>query len=88
LSRLEIGEDSNGIGDDLPYAHLFRVEVAPKDMEEITNFLEEGKAPKDLSANKKKVLALKETPFIIINIYLYKMGHDDVLRRCALEHER
>jgi hypothetical protein len=50
--------------------------------------LEEGKAPQDLSANKKKVLALKETPFTIIKEYIYKMGPDDVLRRCALEHER
>jgi hypothetical protein len=32
--------------------------------------LEEGKAPKDLSTNKKKVLALKEAPFTIINGYL------------------
>jgi hypothetical protein len=76
------------IEDDLPDAHLFCVEATPKYLEEITNFLEEGKAPEDLSTNKKKVLALKETPFTIINEYLYKMGHDDVLRRCALEHER
>jgi hypothetical protein len=50
--------------------------------------LEEGKALDDLSTNKKKVLSLKATPFTIINVYLYKMRHDDVLRRCALEHER
>jgi hypothetical protein len=23
-----------------------------------------------------------------MNVYLYKLGLDDVLRRCALEHER
>ena len=50
--------------------------------------MEEGKAPEDLSTNKNKMLALKETPFIMINEYLYKMGHDDILRRCALENER
>jgi hypothetical protein len=48
----------------------------------------EGKAPNDLLANKKKVLALKETQFTIINKYLYKMGPDGVLRRCSVEHER
>jgi hypothetical protein len=71
-----------------PDAHLFRVEVAPKDLEDISNFLEEGKAPEDLPTNKKKVLALKVAPFTIINGYLYKMGIDDVLRRCVPEHER
>jgi hypothetical protein len=83
-----MGEDPTCIDDDLPDAHLFRVEVAPKDLEDIENFLEEGKAPEDLSTNKKKVLALKVAPFTIINGYLYKMGTDDVLRRCVPEHER
>jgi hypothetical protein len=32
--------------------------------------MEEGKAPEDLSTNKNKMLALKETPFTIINGYL------------------
>jgi hypothetical protein len=88
LSRLETGEDLTGIDDDLPDAHLFRVEVAPKYLEDISNFLEEGKAPEDLPTNKKKTLAMKVAPFTIINGYLYKMGMDDVLRRCVPEHER
>jgi len=50
--------------------------------------LEEAKSPKDISTNKKKVLALKEKPFTIINRYLYKMGHDNVLKKCSLEHGR
>jgi hypothetical protein len=50
--------------------------------------LEEGKAPDDLPTNKKKILALKATPFTLMNGYLYKLGSDDILRRCALEHER
>jgi hypothetical protein len=50
--------------------------------------LEEGRAPEDLPANKKKVLALKSTPFTLMNGYLYKLGPNDILRRCTLEHER
>jgi hypothetical protein len=50
--------------------------------------LEEGKAPKDLLENKNKVLALKAAPSTIINGYIYKMRHDDVLRICSLEHEK
>lgn len=81
-------EDPTDIEDDLLDTHLFCVEATPKDLEEIANFLKEGKAPEDLSANKNKVLALKAVPFTIINAYLYKKGHDDVLRRCTLKHER
>jgi hypothetical protein len=83
-----MGEDPTDIEDDLLDAHLFHIEAAPKDLEEIEKKLEEGKAPEDLPANKKKVLALKETPFTIMNGYLYKLGPDDVLRRCTLENER
>jgi hypothetical protein len=81
-------EDPTNIEDDLPDAHLFCVKETPKDLNKIENFLEEGKAPKDISTNKKKVLALKVAPFTIINKYLYKMGHDDVLRIFSIEHER
>jgi hypothetical protein len=76
------------IDDDLPMHIYSRVEAAPKELEEITFFLEEGKAPDDLLTNKKKILALKEAPFTLMNGYLYKLGSDDILRRCALEHER
>jgi hypothetical protein len=51
-------------------------------------FLEEGKAHYDLPATKNNVLALKSTPFTLMNGYLYKLGTDDILRICALEHER
>jgi hypothetical protein len=37
---------------------------------------------------KIKILALKATPFTLMNGYLYKLGTDDILRRCTLEHER
>jgi hypothetical protein len=49
--------------------------------------LEEGKAPEDLLANKRKILVLKATPFTLMNGYLYKLGIDNILRICTLEHE-
>jgi hypothetical protein len=57
-------------------------------LEDIKIFLEDRKAPKNFTSNKKKQIALEETPFTIINGYLYKMGPNYILRRCALEHER
>jgi hypothetical protein len=52
LSRLETREDLTRIDDELPYVNLFRVEAVSKELEEIVNFLEEGKSPEDLSTNK------------------------------------
>jgi hypothetical protein len=50
--------------------------------------LEQGKALEDLPKNKIILLSLREAPFTVINGYLYKMGPNDDLRRCSLEHER
>ena len=36
---------------------------------------------------KKQILAMKAAPYSLINGFLYKMGLDDILRRCVLEHE-
>ena len=68
--------------------HLFRVEVVPAELEEIARFLEYGHAPKGMSTKKKKILAMKDAPYSLINGFLYKMRLDDILRRCVLEHER
>ena len=57
-------------------------------MEEIAQFLEDGKSPEGMSMKKKQILAMKATPYSLINGFLYKMGLDDILRRCVLEHER
>ena len=36
----------------------------------------------------KQILAMKATPYSLINGFLYKMDLDDILKRCVLEHER
>ena len=41
-----------------------------------------------MSMKKKQILAMKAAPYSLINGFLYKMGIDDILRRCVLEHER
>ena len=88
LCRIETGEDSIGVEDDLPDAHLFRIEEVPTELEEIAQFLEDGKAPKGTNTKKKQILVMKAAPYSLINTFLYKMGLDEILRRCALEHER
>ena len=41
-----------------------------------------------MSTKKKQILAMKAAPYTLINGFLYKMGLDEVLHRCVLEHER
>ena len=31
---------------------------------------------------------MKATPYSLINGFLYKMGLDDIFRKCVLEHEQ
>ncbi|KAH9299720.1 hypothetical protein KI387_031402, partial [Taxus chinensis] len=33
-------------------------------------------------------VAIRVTPYMLISGDLYKLGHDEVLHRCVLEHER
>ena len=83
-----MGEEPTGVEDDLMDAHLLQIEAVPVELEEIAQFLENGQAPEGMSTKKKQILAMKVTPYTLINGFLYKTGLDEVLRRCVLEHER
>ena len=88
LLRINTGEKPTGVEDDLPDTHLFRIESIPVELEEIAQFLENGQAPEGMNTKKKQILAMKVAPYSLINGFLYKMGLDEVLHRCVLEHER
>ena len=88
LSRIDKGQEQTGVEDDLPETHLFWIEGVPAKLEGIAQFLENGQAPDGMSMKKKQILAMKATPYNLINEILYKMGLDDILGRCVLEHER
>ena len=88
MSRINTGEEPTGVEDDLPDKHIFRIEAVPVELEEIAQFLKNGQAPECMSAKKKQILAMKATPYTLINGFLYKMGLDEVLCRCVPEHER
>ena len=49
LSRIDTGEEPTEIDDDLPDAHLFRIEAVLEELEEIAQFLENGQAPEDMN---------------------------------------
>ena len=79
MSRIDTGEEPTGVKDDLPDAHLFRIEVVPAELEEIAQFLENGQALEGMNTKKKQILAMKATPYTLINGFLYKMGLDELL---------
>ena len=87
LLRIESDKEPTRIKDDLPDAHLFRVEIVPVELAEIAQFLQEGKAWEGYS-KKNKILTIKASHFTLINGSLYKLGLDDIPPWCVLEHER
>ena len=88
LSRIDTREEPTGVKDDLLDAHVFQIEAVLAELEEIAQFLEVGKSLEGMSMKKKQILSMKSVPYSLINGFLYKMGLDDILRRCVLEHER
>lgn len=66
--------------------HIISNNGSTDDLGEITQFLE-GKDLEELLDKKKKVLAMKSRTIQLMNEYLYKIGPDDFLRWCVLEHE-
>ena len=70
LSRIDTGEEPIGVEDDLLDAHLFQIEAIPTKLEEIAQFLENGQALEGMSTKKKQILAMKATPYTLINGFL------------------
>ena len=88
MSRIGTSEDPAKIEDNLLDAHLFQIEVLSFDLAYNSQLLEEGQALEGMSDKNKKIRVTKVASYTIVNIFLYKIGLDDVLRRCVLENER
>ena len=41
-----------------------------------------------MSDKNKNILAMKATPYTIVNGFLYKLGLDDVLHRFVVDHKK
>ena len=88
LLIIQTSEALSGIDNDLPNAHLFKVEVVLEELDDIIQFVITCKAPEGLIEKKKDILAMKSIPYTLINGSLYNIGQDDILHWCVLEHER
>jgi hypothetical protein len=87
LSRLEHGEEPTSLEDALSDAQLLAIRNIDDHFTEIVQFLSTGMAPSEYTIPQKKQLVVRAADFSLIAGHLYKMGPDEILRRCVMEAE-
>ena len=87
LSRIKIGEPTEGVNDDFPDAQLFQIAVLLEWYKSIGEYLSTRQPPREMSQNERRKLILRSHTFQLINGILYKMGPDHFLQQCVLEEE-
>jgi hypothetical protein len=85
LSRLEHGEESTSLEDTLPDEQLLVIRNIDDHFANIIQFLTTGIKPSEYTIPQKKQLVVRATDFSLIAGHLYKMGLDEILRRCVME---
>ena len=88
LSRLEHGEEPTILEDSIPDAKLLAISKFDDHFIEIVQFLSTGLEPREYTIIQKKQLVVHAADFSLIAGQLYKMGPDEILRRCVMEVER
>jgi hypothetical protein len=88
LSRLEHGEEPTSLEDTMPDAQLLAIRKIDDHFAEIVQFLSTRMTPSEYTIPQKKQLVVCATDFSLIAGQLYKMGPDEILRRCVMEAER
>jgi hypothetical protein len=68
--------------------NYFSVQVADAYFVDIIEYLSTGIAPQEFNTAHKKNQVVRVANYQLIAGHLYKMGEDNILRRCVLEHER
>jgi hypothetical protein len=87
LSRLGHGEEPTSLEDTLSNAQLLAIRKVDDHFVEIVQFLSTRIAPREYTIIQKKQLVVCATDFSLIAGQLYKMGHDEILRRFFMEAE-
>jgi hypothetical protein len=88
LSRLEHSEESTSLEDTLSDEQLLTIRNIDDHFTEIVQFLSTGMAPSEYTIPQKKQLVVHASEFSLIVGQLYKMGPDEISRRCVMEVER
>jgi hypothetical protein len=74
--------------DTLLDAQLLAIRNIDDHFVDIVQFLSTGMAPSEYTIPQKKQLVVCVVNFSLIAGQLYKMGQDEILRRCVMETER
>jgi hypothetical protein len=69
-------------------AQLFSVQIVDEYFANIIEFLSTRFAPKEFNVAQKKNLVVRVAYYQFIVGHLYKLGANNILRRCVMEHER
>ena len=67
---------------------LFSIQIVDEYYADIIHFLTTGWEPVEFTKQQKKQSVVKVADFTLITGHLYKLGLDEVLRRCIMLHEK
>jgi hypothetical protein len=87
LSRLELGESSGLVDGQLPDVELFCIEDIYDYLLDIALFLTIDTMPEGYYTTEKRHLVVCVLEYKLIVVQLYKLGLDNILRHCVLDHE-
>jgi hypothetical protein len=87
LSRLEHGEEPISMEDTLLDAQLLAIRNIDDHFADIVQFLSTGMALSEYTISQKKHLVVRAADFFLIDGQLFKIGYDEILRRCVMETE-
>eukprot|EP00253_Pinus_taeda_P029343 PITA_29343 len=88
LSRVNLLAGEEGMVDDqMPDEQLFSISILSPWFADIANYLVSAQFPPHLSSKEKSKIVRKRTPFNWIRGNIFKLGLDQILRRCAREEE-
>jgi hypothetical protein len=84
LSRITNGEEPTNLEDKFTDAQLFLVQVVDEYFADIIQYLSTGTMPQEFNTAQKKNLVVRVADYQLIAGHLYKMGANNILRRCVL----
>jgi hypothetical protein len=67
---------------------LFPIHIVDEYFVDIIDFLSAGITPKEFNTAQKKNMVVRAANYQLIVGHLYKLGADNILRRCVMENER
>jgi hypothetical protein len=85
MSRLEHGEEPTSLENTLSDAQLLAIRNIDEHFKDIVQFPSTGITPAKYTIPQKKQLVVRAANFSLIASQLYKMGPDEILRRCMME---